>query len=382
MTKLLFSTLPLLLALTIRCVAMTDSTHVRILFDEYTEPKNVHIELDNSRGPIESNIRFEGGTFIASAISEVPYIGVIIRYSAGEKRICTHRFWAGKGQSEIRFPAQSTPSTSCPLNDFKLTNAIDVQYHDQKLAEFTSRETAVLDSISSLLRARMEGGDTLAHRTEEIFNSIGSAKKKIFDRQLRYFQDYPDEYSFAKFSEIILDSEGTFEPDVMQVFEAFPQRFRQSPQGGEVLRTIQGKFQREGSVALDYTTVDIHGTPLKLADYKGKHVLMVFWATWCGPCVEEIPTIKSLHDTYKDSEKLVIISIAKDDILDKVKDYITTKNMNWLHVVNDNRLIREYGVWGVPRTILIDPLGKIAIIENGKEISRLVNYLDKAMAKR
>ena len=382
MARLFFLVLPVLLSLTTRCIAMTDSTHVRVLFETYTEPKNVHIELDNGRGLIESKIRFEDGAFIASALSDVPYIGVIIRYSVGEKRICTHRFWTGKGQSEIRFLAQSTSSSSCPLDNFKLTNAIDVQYRDQELAKFVSREMAEHDSIKSSHRARFEGGDTLVYRSIENFNAEVLAEKRVFARELKYFQDHPDEYAFAKFSEIILSSVGTFEPDIMQVFEAFPKRFRQSPEGEEVLRTIQGKLQREGSVALDYTTVDIHGTPLKLADFKGKHVLMVFWATWCGPCVEEISTIKSLHDTYKDSEKLVIISIAKDDILAKVKEYIAARGMSWLHVVNDNRLIREYGIWAVPRTILIDPLGKIAIIEGGKDISRLVNHLDKEIAKR
>ena len=112
-------------------------------------------------------------------------------------------------------------------------------------------------------------------------------------------------------------------------------------------------------MALDYTTIDINGTPLSLANFKGKHVLMVFWATWCGPCLEEIPTIKSLYEKYKDSEKLVVISFAKDDNLGKVKDYVAAKNMNWLHVVNNDQIISNYGVWGIPKTVLIDPTEKV-----------------------
>lgn len=382
MARLLFLLFLTLLPWSTSCIAMTDSTHVKILFATDIGTQNVHIELDDGRGPIKAKISSKKNSFIASATSDVPYIGVIVRYTVGGTRICTHRFWAGKGQAEIRFLAKNTTSPVCPLDNFKLTNAIDVQYRDQEFSEFTSKETAMLDSIGNSHQALFERGDTLVYRSEENFKSTVSAKKKIFDRKLMYFQEHPDdEYSFTKFSELILGHEGTLEISISQVFEAFSQRFRQSPEGQEVIRTIKGKTQREGSMALDYKAVDIHGIPFSLSDFKEKYVLMVFWATWCGPCREEIPTIKSLHETYKDSEKLVVISFAKDDDLSKVKDFITAKNMNWLQVVNDDRVVSEYGVWAVPKTVLIDTNGKIAIIEEGSNISSIVNYLGDKISR-
>lgn len=381
MARLSFFQFLVFLSLATSCMAMTDSTHVKILFETYIEPQNAHIELDNGQGPIEAKISSKDNVFLASALSDVPYIGVIIRYTVGKKQICAHRFWVGKGQAEIRFLAKNTTSLACPLDNFKLTNAIDVQYYDQKFSEFISKKTAVLDSIAKSALAKFEGGDTLIYQSEEYFKSIISAKEKIFTRQLTYFQNHPDEYSFAKFSELILGYEGTLEPSISHVFESFSQRFRQSPEGQEIIRRIKGKTQREGSMALDYKAVDIHGTPFSLSDFKEKYVLMVFWATWCGPCVAEIPTIKTLHDRYKDSEKLVIISFAKDDNLSKVKDYIATKNMDWLQVVNDTRVVSEYGVWGIPKTVLIDPNGKIVVIEEGSNISRTVDYLGEKISR-
>lgn len=357
------------------CMAESDSTHVKIIFETYTETQNVHIQLDNGQGLIEARISFNNNTFLASTISEVAYIGVLIRIIDAGKPICAHRFWVGKGQAEIRFLAKSNNLLACPLDNFKLTNAIDVQYQDQKFSEFISKETTVLDSIVKSAQARFAGGDTLVHQSEGNFKSMISAKEKIFARKLIYFQNHPDAYSFAKFSETIFNADGTLEPSIVQVFESFPQRFQQSPEGQEVLRTIGGKTQHEGSMALDYKTIDIQGTPLSLASLKGKYVLMVFWATWCGPCREEIPTIKSLHSRYKDSEKLVVISFAKHDNLSKVKNFIAAQNVDWLQVVNDDRILKEYGVWAVPKTVLIDLTGKIAVIEEGSDISRIVDYL-------
>ena len=382
MAKLSFPQFLVFLSLSTPCIAMTDSTHVKILFETTTEPQSVHIELDNGRGPIEAKINYKDNAFFASTFSEAHYIGVIIRYTAAGKSICAHRFWVGKGEAEIRFLAKKTISPACPLDNFKLTNAIDVQYRDQEFSQFISKETAALDSIAKSAQAKFEGGDTMAYQSEETFKSLVSAKKNIFTRQLTYFQDRPDdEYSFAKFSEMILGYEGTLDPSISQVFEAFSQRFRQSPEGQDIIRTIKGKTQREGSMALDYKAVDIHGIPFSLSDFKEKYVLMVFWATWCGPCREEIPTIKSLQDTYKNSKKLVIISFAKDDNLSKVKDYIAAKNMDWLQVVNDTRVVSEYGVWGIPKTVLIDPNGKIVIIEEGSNISSIVNYLGDKISR-
>ncbi|GAB2794535.1 hypothetical protein GCM10027275_44550 [Rhabdobacter roseus] len=360
--------------------ARADLVQVKITFETRVEPRTVHVELDNGSGPLPTQVRVEKDTFFVSGFSDVAYTGLVIRLAAKGQPTCVHRFWVGKGPAEIHFLAKSNSEITCPLADFKLTNVIDVQYHDQQWAAFISREVAVLDSISSSLQARFEGGDTLAYQSEEAHNAIGAAKKQIFTRKLRYFQEHPDEYSFARFREVLFGIEGTLEPSIIQVFESFPLRFRQSPEGQEVLRTITGKLQREGSMALDFTAVDIHGTPLHLADFKGKHVLMVFWATWCGPCQEEIPVLRRLHDAYEASD-LVIISFAKDDKLEKVKDHVAAKGMDWFQVVNDDALLREYGVWGVPKTVLIDPTGKIAIIDQGSNITRVVGYLKEKIAR-
>lgn len=111
--------------------------------------------------------------------------------------------------------------------------------------------------------------------------------------------------------------------------------------------------------APDFSLTDLTGGKLNLADYKGKVVMVDFWATWCGPCRIEIPEFVDLQNRYR-SQGFSVIGISVDDSADPVRDFYHQFKMNYPVALGDNKLQELYGVnFGLPTTLLIGRDGRI-----------------------
>ena len=108
-----------------------------------------------------------------------------------------------------------------------------------------------------------------------------------------------------------------------------------------------------------FSLTDMNGRKLELADYKGKVVLLDFWATWCGPCRIEIPGFIQLQERYRD-QGLVVLGIYIDDNAESVSDFYREFKMNYAVAPGDSRLVELYGgILGLPTTFLIGRDGRI-----------------------
>lgn len=113
------------------------------------------------------------------------------------------------------------------------------------------------------------------------------------------------------------------------------------------------------SVAPDFSLTNLDGQKLKLSEYKGKIVLLDFWATWCAPCQEEIPGFVDMQKKYGD-RGLQVIGISMDDSPAPVRPFYQKHEMNYPVAVGDAQLADRFGgVLGLPVTFLIDRDGKI-----------------------
>jgi peroxiredoxin len=134
----------------------------------------------------------------------------------------------------------------------------------------------------------------------------------------------------------------------------------------------------EGSKFPDFSEKDTAGKPLSIANYKGKVVLLDFWATWCGPCVHELPNVIKTYDAYhKQGFEIIGISLDKDQ--EKLASFTKEKSMTWVQyfdgLVWQNKLAAKYGITSIPATFLLDGQGTII----GKDLRG--EDLDKAVAK-
>lgn len=110
--------------------------------------------------------------------------------------------------------------------------------------------------------------------------------------------------------------------------------------------------------APDFALKDIDGNKVRLSDYKGKVVLLEFWATWCPPCKLAIPDLNDLHEKYT-GEDFALLSISVDDSLDTLKSFVEEYEVKFPVLVNDEHVERLYGVINIPATFIIDREGKI-----------------------
>lgn len=110
----------------------------------------------------------------------------------------------------------------------------------------------------------------------------------------------------------------------------------------------------------DFVLKDIHGNNFRMADLKGKVVILDFWATWCPPCTVEIPWFVELYDSYR-AEGLEIVGVAMDDEgLAAVKPFAEQYKMNYRVLLGNDSVATLFGgVYGLPTTFIIDREGRI-----------------------
>lgn len=137
--------------------------------------------------------------------------------------------------------------------------------------------------------------------------------------------------------------------------------FTMKPDAG---RSTASSGPATGAQAPDITVTTLDGKSIQLADLRGKIVLLDFWATWCGPCVEEVPHLVELHKELAGNDNLVMLSVSLDHNKQALTRFIEARKMNWLHVFGDENGAQKsadaYGVVGIPALFLIGPDGRIA----------------------
>ncbi len=111
--------------------------------------------------------------------------------------------------------------------------------------------------------------------------------------------------------------------------------------------------------ALDFQVTDLSGETLSLTQYRGQVVLLDFWATWCGPCIAEMPNIKATYTKYK-NQKFEIIGISLDNSPAPLEAYIVSEGITWRQYWDSGAKITQlYNVRAIPSTFLIDGSGII-----------------------
>jgi thiol-disulfide isomerase/thioredoxin len=118
---------------------------------------------------------------------------------------------------------------------------------------------------------------------------------------------------------------------------------------------------------LNFTMKDMNGKDVRLSDYKGKVILLDFWATWCGPCKVEIPWFVEFQQKYG-AAGLQVVGVSVDDPIEKLKPYVAQFKMNYpvLQGLNHDDVQDAYGpMWGIPVTAIISRDGKVCAKHTG-----------------
>ena len=133
--------------------------------------------------------------------------------------------------------------------------------------------------------------------------------------------------------------------------------------------------QNPGEVAPDISGTGLSGEPVSLSSYPGKVVVLNFWATWCGPCVEELPALERVYEKLKDSG-LVVIGVAIDDTPGDVLEYKNQYKITYPLIIDHTGLSkRSYGIQGVPETFILDSKRNFIMMTDPQDLNPVTRFI-------
>jgi len=254
----------------------------------------------------------------------------------------------------------------------------------ERVSLFISPEPVTVASPDSLPRARLTGGPQLAAyqqlqaTMQPVYQKIALAGKRkapateydalnkaYVQTAMAFIKANPTAWaSLETLSQLKMLAPPTY-TEVGPLYEAFSPAMKNSPPGrfyGEFVRGLQRTAI--GALAPGFTQPTPAGKPVSLADYRGKYVLVDFWASWCGPCRQENPAIITVYNAYK-GHNFDIVGISLDDEKSRAKwlKAIADDQLPWTQLSDlrgpENEAAKSYGVQSVPENFLIDPTGRI-----------------------
>jgi peroxiredoxin len=165
-----------------------------------------------------------------------------------------------------------------------------------------------------------------------------------------------------------------------EVYTILLSRFSESPNLGQKVQRELKRLEKVGKPAPAFTSEDINGNTVRLDAYRGKYVLIDFWATWCAPCIAELPRLQAAYRTYHDAG-LEIIAISLDESKTAVVDFARARKIPWPQLHNasgSTDLVEAFGVSSIPATYLIDPQGTVIRLDvRGKALDETLRRLIK-----
>lgn len=264
-------------------------------------------------------------------------------------------FYIDKGTIQIKSPdsVYKAQIIGSPINDqYKQLVAIN--------DEATSRTSKMMtEEIKS-----SSGQGTSAGQQNQIQTKLKTIQLDYRNKLKAFIQQYPNSY----LSLVSIETLGGPSPDPNELLPLL-NGLSKDIQDTEMARSLKNALEslksvEIGAMAPDFEEADTTGHPVRLSSFRGKYVLLDFWASWCGPCRQENPNVVKVYNHFKDKNFTIVgISLDKQDGAFAWLNAIRTDHLAWTQLSDlkfwNNAVARLYFVQSIPKNFLIDPSGKI-----------------------
>jgi peroxiredoxin len=263
------------------------------------------------------------------------------------------------------------------LGFFVQNGQINITGRKDSLSDAIITGSAAQDEYKSFLAGQkpLDEEETKLGKLYDSLQSKGDKQgmdslEKIFDgfskKEKDYVKDYAKSHPASFISAFEVYQKFSYNPDAGEldsVYQDLAPGIQNSFFGKKIKNVLDiAKKTAVGNTAPEFTQNDAEGKPVRLSSFKGKYVLVDFWASWCGPCRAENPNVVKAYQKFH-PKGFSILGVSLDEQKDKWEEAVKKDNLNWTQVSDlqgwKNSVAALYGVQGIPMNFLIGKDGKI-----------------------
>ncbi|WP_423737272.1 TlpA family protein disulfide reductase [Chitinophaga caseinilytica] len=343
-------TLSLILLLIGFTASANDSAYVDIRFtsplstDKFTI--TLHDGINEHKLKIPGQLTWKGELFS-------PYGFIQIDYKNSDTSNIFKRIFFPKGRATVVLTSEPDPGKYFSVDEKRSENIVMYEaLGGAAMDAFVKPSFDIFISFYHKNKHRLGADTSLVNRAFALGDSAGLA-------EIAFIRQHPQLYvSYWTFLTRIYKSRLLSNAEIKEFYDnKIPASFKNTKSGIYLANQIQTKINiSTHQLFPDFNSKDLNGQPVVSSALRGNLVLVQFWASWCKPCIEEMPELKKINEKYNGSPfKLISFSVDKDSLA--CRKAIEKHAMNWTQVFGDVKLYNEMSYYPIPQLYLIDKNG-------------------------
>ncbi|WP_295118404.1 TlpA disulfide reductase family protein [uncultured Chitinophaga sp.] len=321
------------------------------------QPGKVYISMRKAWGNKVDSAEVTDGQFVFKGKLEEPvYASIFMYLEVPEKP-------GGKSRKEIAKFFIDKGTTTVNITDISGDAEVKGGAAQTELAKLTAMESSLVKKSSDLQKQYRKLYDA---KDEEGMKKLEAKFEELDGKRSATLRAYLKQNPHTSIGIYVINNLAGYDiniPEIEPIFNNLSDEVKQSPSGEAFAKRLDiAKKTTVGQPSIDFSQNTPEGTPVSLSSFRGKYVLVDFWASWCGPCRAENPNVVKAFNQYKD-KNFTVFGVSLDDSKDKWIKAIEKDQLTWSQVSDlkgwGNAVAKLYGIRAIPQNYLVNPEGRI-----------------------